>query len=265
MKIPFLAFRVITSFASFAVVQALADANDWTERPYHAFGLADRGHDLRAEKEKDGVREIRTTGSDPYLSTVGLTERIDPFTPYRVMFQYRSSTDLKNFQVLYQTPGGLRHLNQEMPASKDWRWHAFELSKGDGGLRERVEWLRFDFGEQTGRKFLIRDMRLIKAKPEFDLTALDHLPFSLKEKGHQATVETLAGGGWSISTLGKDPFVMTTGFAEAHQPETPYVLATPRSLLPYRIRGSKSNSRHFACEWMEVAPARLLARWPGIG
>ena len=207
------------------VFPTLADANDWTERPYHAFGLADRGHDLRAEKEKDGVREIRTTGSDPYLSTVGLTEKIDPFTPYRVMFQYRSSSDLKNFQVLYQTPGGLRHLNQEMPASKDWRWHAFELSKGDGGLRERVEWLRFDFGEQTGRKFLIRDMRLIKTKPEFDLTALDHLPFSLKEKGNQATVETLAGGGWSISTLGKDPFVMTTGFAEAHQPGTPYVLA----------------------------------------
>ena len=68
-------------------------------------------------------------------------------------------------------------------------------------------------------------MRLIKAKPEFDLTSLDHLPFSLKEKGNQATVETLAGGGWSISTLGKDPFVMTTGFAEAHQPETPYILA----------------------------------------
>ena len=112
-----------------------------------------------------------------------------------------------------------------MPASKDWRWHAFELSKGNGGLRERVEWLRFDFGGQTGRKFLIRDMRLIKAKPEFDLTSLDHLPFSLKEKGNQATVETLAGGGWSISTLGKDPFVMTTGFAEAHQPETPYILA----------------------------------------
>ena len=86
------------------VFPTLADANDWTDRPYHAFGLADRGHDLRAEKEKDGVREIRTTGSDPYLSTVGLTEKIDPFTPYRVMFQYRSSTDLKNFQVLYQTP-----------------------------------------------------------------------------------------------------------------------------------------------------------------
>ena len=95
------------------VLPALAGANDWTERPYHAFGLADKGHDLRTEKGKDGVREIHTTGSDPYLGTVGLTEKIDPFTPYRVMFQSRSATDLKNFQVLYLTPGGLRHLNQD--------------------------------------------------------------------------------------------------------------------------------------------------------
>ena len=81
MKIPFLGARTVTSFASFILAQALADANDWTERPYHAFGLADKGHDLRTEKEKDGVREIHTTGSDPYLGTVGLTEKIDPFTP----------------------------------------------------------------------------------------------------------------------------------------------------------------------------------------
>ena len=43
--------------------------------------------------------------------------------------------------------------------------------------------------------------------------------FFTQKKGNQATVETLAGGGWSISTLGKDPFVMTTGFAEAVSPE----------------------------------------------
>ena len=207
------------------VAPAFADLNDWTERSHQAFGLADKGHDLTTESKVDGTRIIRTTGSDPYLGTVGLAEKIDPFTAYRVMFQYRSSIDLKNFQVLYQTPKGLRHFNQEMPSSADWRWHSFELAKGEGGLRERVEWLRFDFGEEAGRKYLLRDMRLIKAMPEFDLDSLDHLPFSLKEKGHQATVKALAKGGWSISTLGDDPFVMTTGFAEAHQPDTPYVLA----------------------------------------
>ena len=151
------------------------------------------------------MREIRTTGSDPYLSTVGLTEKIDPFTPYRVMFQYRSSTDLKEFPGTLPDPR-----RSSAPQSRDAGLQRLALARfrtkqRRRGLRERVEWLRFDFGEQTGRKFLIRDMRLIKAKPEFDLTALDHLPFSLKEKGNQATVETLAGGGWSISTRAKTP------------------------------------------------------------
>ena len=59
------------------VVPTFADSNDWTDRAYQAFGLADKGHDLTTESKVDGTRIIRTTGSDPYLGSVGLAEKIE--------------------------------------------------------------------------------------------------------------------------------------------------------------------------------------------
>ena len=106
-----------------------------------------------------------------------------------------------------------------------WRWHSFELGKGEKGVEELVQWLRFDFGDQPGQKFLIKDLRLIRVKREFAPDVLQHQPFSLKEKGHQASVEAIAEGGWAISTEGNDPYVMASGLTETFKPDTPYVLA----------------------------------------
>ena len=200
-------------------------ANDWLDRSYQAFELADKGHDLTSTKRGEGTWTIRTTGSDPYVQTIGLVEKLDPFTGYRVMFEYQSSTDLRKFQVLYQTLNGLRESNQVLPASVDWRWHSFELGKGEKGLEELVQWLRFDFGDQPGQTFLIKNLRLIKVKREFDPSVLKHLAFSLKAEGHQASVKTLAEGGWAISTEGKDPYVMASEWTGKFEPDAPYVLA----------------------------------------
>ena len=97
------------------VFPTLADANDWTERPYHAFGLADKGNDLRRRKKGWRQRSQRRPRSLPEHRR--LDGKIDPFTPYRVMFQYRSSSDLKNFQVSTR-PRRSSAPQSEMPASK---------------------------------------------------------------------------------------------------------------------------------------------------
>eukprot|EP01043_Picozoa_sp_COSAG02_P105888 COSAG02_NODE_41890_length_390_cov_0.498282_1_plen_85_part_10 len=69
------------------VFQKFVVANDWLDRSYQAFELADKGHDLTSTKRGEGTWTIRTTGSDPYVQTIGLVEKLDPFTVYRVMFE----------------------------------------------------------------------------------------------------------------------------------------------------------------------------------
>lgn len=204
---------------------AFAEPNPWQNRKFHPLALAERGHDLTCEKLEDGSWVIRTTGTDPYLRITNLTEKINPRTAYRVMFQYQATAESDVFQVLYETHTGLKHLNQQLPVSEQWRWHAFELADGEAGIGEVIDWLRFDFGNEAGKVFRIRDLRLIRKLPEFDPGSIEHLPFELRKDGNQIEVSPLPDAGWEITSTGEDPYVMARGLAESFQPDVPYLIA----------------------------------------
>ena len=216
----------LLTFAGFGF--ATPSALDWSvleQAEFKSFALSDRGHHLECTASKDGAFTIRTTGTDPYISTEGLAALIDPFTPYVIGFQYQAPADSGSFQVLFETPSGLKHVNTLLKPADSWRWHFIDLTKSDNGLGEPVNWLRFDFGNHSDRQFQIRDCRLIKASPEFDISKLEHSPFTLRTRGHHAEIESLPNGEFRISTTGNDPYVSTAGLVDAHDPNTPYIIA----------------------------------------
>lgn len=206
--------------ALFAVPIACGE-DELAQRRFAPFSLAGSGHHLEVSGSDAGRYTVNTTGTDPYIRTIGAAEEMEPFTAYFIGFQYKAPVECEAFQVLMETPIGLRHFNSRLEKTDSWSWHFVDLSK----LREPVKWLRFDFGNHNDRQFQVRDLRLIRAEPEFDVTKLEHFPFSLKEEGHHAEIESLPNGEIHVSTTGNDPYVSTKGMVPAHDPSIPYIIA----------------------------------------
>ncbi|MEM7014084.1 MAG: hypothetical protein AAF585_21705, partial [Verrucomicrobiota bacterium] len=141
-----------------------SEALHWLSQPHRKITFAPQGYDLGRIDLPNGVIRIETTGTDPYLFTQGIAEHIDPFTPYRIAFQYLLEGEALDFQILYKTPSGLKPIDRKLEPAKDWRWFFAELPDG-----KPVEWLRFDFGNHADRQLQMRDCRLIKAIPSFDI------------------------------------------------------------------------------------------------
>ena len=150
---------------------------------------------------------------------------MQPFTGYVVGFQYKAAVKCDVFQILLETPSGLKHLNSRLEATDTWRWHFVDVSKGQKSLREPVNWLRLDLGNDSDRKFQFRDLRLIKSEPDFDISKLAHVPFTLKKNGNHVEIKSLPNGEFQISTTGDDPYISTDGLTKVHDPATPYIIA----------------------------------------
>lgn len=198
---------------------------DWLMHSYTPLSLAKQGHDVKVTSNEGGEYIIDTTGTDPYLLTNGINPVFDPLTPYVLAFQYKTKSDCPIFQILYQSNEGIGHINHSIEASEDWSWCFISLSETGRGLRKSIKWLRLDFGNQVNRQFQIRDCRLIKAKPDFDIEKLDHTPFTLNNKGNQVTIEKLTDESWEITSLGDDPYINTQGLTEILHPKSPYLIA----------------------------------------
>ncbi|MFT5122217.1 MAG: hypothetical protein ACI97B_000845 [Verrucomicrobiales bacterium] len=194
-------------------------------RRFTPFTLAAHGHDVAVDALDGEGLKVSTTGSDPYLATRGLIEKTTPSTPYIVAFEYKAPPDFGAFQVLYETHQGLQHINPVLEPSASWRWHFFDLGDPKRGIEPGLVWLRFDFGHQPDREFHLRNFRLIKARPAFDVCKEAHHPFALSDRGHHTTITTLPEGGWEIRTLGNDPYVAARGLVEAHDPDEPSIIA----------------------------------------
>ena len=193
---------------------------EWLGQEYEEVSFAKTGNDLEREDLQGGGLKVETTGKDPYIHTNIQGNLIEPGIPYRIGFQYRSGHGSQELQVLYKTASGLKPINRKLGEAKDWRWEFVELPAGGP-----VEWLRFDFGGEVGREILLRECRLMKALPVFDVGGFGHSPFALHPRGNDALVKPFPGGGWEIKTTGNDPYVPTSGLVEAHDPGIPYILA----------------------------------------
>ena len=211
---------VLLLHAIIASAESSGPDQEMLGKRFTRISFANQGHHLDRKDSAEGELLIETTGKDPYIQTNLKEEDIALGMPYRIGFQYQSINEAQGLQILYETHSGVKVINRKLQKATEWKWDFVELPAGGP-----VEWLRFDFGNHSGRRIHLRDCRLIKAVPNFDIGGLEHLPFSLQPKGNHAEVTPLTGGGWEINTTGHDPYVGTKGFVEAHDPATGYIIA----------------------------------------
>jgi len=107
--------------------------------------------------------ELNTTGTDPYLSLEPLTAS-NPADSVVLTFEYQCSADIGNIQIFFASP-----ITEErsvkpgtIPSSKVWKSYSVDL----GSKIKQFSWgnagdfLRLDFGNQTGVNIQIRNIYL---------------------------------------------------------------------------------------------------------
>jgi hypothetical protein len=217
--------HLLASFVVLFLLDAWHSASaeqELLDRRYQAFSLStQRTHHATSAGSGEKGWVVKTTGTDPYVFTEGLTEACDPYWDYFVAFQYKAPEEFGAFQVLFQTAKGVQVIKPAIESTDSWKWCFVELTNRE----QTIEWLRFDFGDHANRRFEIRDCRLIRKTPEYDPAKEPHTPFTLASRGHHANIDRLPGGGWTVKTTGNDPYVATAGLAEALDPNTPYIIA----------------------------------------
>ncbi|MCL6103662.1 MAG: DUF5722 domain-containing protein [Bacteroidetes bacterium] len=124
--------------------------------------------------------ELNTTGTDPYLSLEPLTAS-NPTDSVVLTFEYQCSADIGNIQIFFASP-----ITEErsvkpgtIPSSKVWKSYSVDL----GSKIKQFSWgnagdfLRLDFGNQTGVNIQIRNiyLRALNAAEKAEALVRDEL------------------------------------------------------------------------------------------
>src|SRR2546421_4217138 len=98
-----LLFRVL--IATSAGINALA-----ADAPDVPLALSTNGlHDVTVKDLGAGAYELQTTGGDPFVMTLPLTQVFDPKRQHVLSFEYFSTTGIDHFQVFTLPPGDEEH------------------------------------------------------------------------------------------------------------------------------------------------------------
>jgi hypothetical protein len=121
------------------------------------------GNQIQINQKSTYHYELSTTGTDPYLSLEPLSFS-NPADSVVFNFEYQCSVDLSNIQIFFASPTTeVRSVKTAIvPASTGWNTFSIDLSDqikqfswGNGG-----DFLRLDFGNQTGVTIQIRNIYL---------------------------------------------------------------------------------------------------------
>lgn len=119
-------------------------------------------HDAELHVLEDGIVEIRTTGSDPYLFTEPLAQPAALEKRHILAFEYFSARGTDQMQVFLLPP--LSEANSVtsagLPVSEGWSAYALDLKPVLDKLGGKIQALRLDFGTQAGRIIRIRSLQL---------------------------------------------------------------------------------------------------------
>ena len=121
-------------------------------------------HDATLRNSENGVVEIHTTGSDPYVFVESLTPVLDK-RQHVLTFEYFSATGTDSFQVFVLPPLREAHsvMGRGLSVSEGWSAHSVDLKPvldRPDMPREGVRQLRLDFGTQAGKTIQIRGLQL---------------------------------------------------------------------------------------------------------
>ena len=139
--------------------------------PFAPLSFSSRIHDLKLAETDNGIYQIETTGTDPYVWLQSFKDSYQPNLSYIIAFEYQVAKDFGDFVFYCRTANKTKSIRTELKPSDDWRWHVFELSEKGKLTGQEIDALRMDFGKQTNKIFQLRNLRLIETTRELRLYA----------------------------------------------------------------------------------------------
>lgn len=258
------------------MMQAPAPAAEAPELPLRL--TTNNLHDLALKDLGEGVYELRTIGTDPYVMTMPLPQNLDVQRLRILSFEYFSTASIDHLQVFTLPPGNEEHSVKEegLSISEGWSSRAVDLQPALDQPPRRLQALRLDFGSYAGKSFQIRSLALralteheqeLQARRAGQIEHEKHLEAALRDYLHrsypchvtrvQADEErTLVEG--ELGSQSGELFV-----AEAPMFENVTEMKTFPSLEPIHSDGSGKFSLKLKRRGEESGHPRerLLSRW----
>jgi len=119
-------------------------------------------HDVTLKELDSGTYEVRTIGTDPYLTTSALPQNFDIRALTVLSFDYICAGGIDHVQVFTLPPGDEQHSvkSHDLPAVGQWSTHAIDLQRVFEKTGRKLRSLRLDFGSKAGKTIQIRSLQL---------------------------------------------------------------------------------------------------------
>lgn len=186
--------------------------------------------DLTVE-ELNGVYSFETTGGDPNIQLMPLME-VNEADSVVLTFDYIAPSGIKELEIFYSlfdpssgtfnVVGGRSEIVGDLPSTTSWQNISFNLynSINDFGWGIVGDFLRLDFGRESGISFKIKNMYLRsmtdKEKEDINKEPVSVVDFSIDiERSKVNGVELSEEAGvYTIKTTNADPYIYTNTLTE---------------------------------------------------
>ncbi len=223
-------------------------------------------NDLEISQEDSYQYNLSTTGTDPFVYLNALTNDNDPDSVV-LTFEYQCSAYI-DFQIFFGSPvTGERSCHSSLNSATDWTTFSFDLNKEI----ESFDWgatgdfLRFDFGTQSGVNIKIRNIYLREQKEEekekenYELSLKTNLEEYLSAD-YDSRIERVSVGTESITVSGSYTGEGSYSLCEV----SPYEDVTQVSDFSDRISLANSSFSVELDRFVdkdEIHYDRLLSKW----
>lgn len=193
---------------------------------YFKFNTTEDVTDLIVEESR-GVYSFETTGGDPNIRLEPLVEQNNADSVV-LTFDYIAPTGINELEIFYSmfdtnsgnfvVVGGRSEIVGDLPATDSWKNISFNLCKSIKNFEWGVvgDFLRLDFGRESGVTFQIKNMYLRsmtdEEEDEINKEPISIVDFTIDvERSKVNGVEFLSedGGEYSMKTTNTDPYIYT--------------------------------------------------------
>lgn len=183
-------------------------------------------------EESRGVYSFETTGGDPNIRLEPLVEQNNADSVV-LTFDYIAPTGINELEIFYSmfdtnsgnfvVVGGRSEIVGDLPATDSWKNISFNLCKSIKDFEWGVvgDFLRLDFGRESGVTFQIKNMYLRsmtdEEEDEINKEPISIVDFTIDvERSKVNGVEFLSedGGEYSMKTTNTDPYIYTDALTE---------------------------------------------------
>jgi hypothetical protein len=145
-------------------------------------------HQAEVKSLGEGAYSVRTTGEDPYVTTLALPEGAVSPQAAVLAFEYFCPDGLNHIEVFFGPPiqGGTSAKGGPLPPSEVWRPAALNLKTlADGKWGGPARQFRLDFGSLPGVQLQLRNLHFRELNPE-ELAEEENAGALLKSKENDA-------------------------------------------------------------------------------